>query len=189
MSDEEEDPFSEKHGYKLLVQRDDDWRIYVAKWNGQFVAANTKYENVKLSSDRFKDLEEKIKKYHREQRRFKPIDAIQIEKHQIGRITSFADDSRRMIYFTFDDGSERKARREEMLSYMEKSYFVKVTPKNLQVLERIHQAESQEDQLCKYIEGLEESFEAPITDDDVKKAAGEKAAEKKGGENEENSSV
>lgn len=152
------------------------FKVTVSSYRGTFEA--TKGE-VKLSAETLPKLEELIKEHQREQRRFKPIEVIEVGHDHIGRISSRVADDDASVYFAFKESpnvkATRKAERLEPYSWGHKEQehnFVLATPENLAILEQINAKLKEQAKIENDLRQLRGSYKDPVTWEIIDKQAG-----------------
>ncbi len=126
--------------YRHLKDTHEGWHIYV-DGNGQFYAVNEKQKEAVLDSNTMLGMENKIKEFSRESRRFKPIDVIKVSDLRVGRLTSKVKDTTNHVHFSYGEGTEKSHSQEVVQSHWsgEDTFsFVKKTEKNMTILFQIN---------------------------------------------------
>jgi hypothetical protein len=127
------------------------------------------------------ELEVLIKKHEAELRRFKPLDVIRVSDVTVGRITSRAAESEKMIYFSCTNEFGKPTHVQVPLeSYgwehdeENKAKFVELTEKNKQILAQILNKKQVIEAHEKEMAALKKQFEKPVTWETLEKAGGKK---------------
>jgi hypothetical protein len=133
-----------------------------------------------IEAETEEELEIAIKKHEAELRRFKPLDVLRLSDVVVGKITSRAADSEKMIFFSYKDDQGNQMHNKNLLeSYTfkegEEGYeanFVELTTKNRVTLAHIEKKKKEIVVLESEIASLKEHFEKPVTWERLEKAGG-----------------
>lgn len=164
---------------EIEVKKIGDYIVFLIPYNGSFFA---KKGDVRLDADTLPKLEEIIKRQQANDRHFDPIDVIEVGDEKLGRITSRVADNDREVYFTFKDKPNDKPTR--VAKSLEETYwgrsedepkhnFVKATPTNLAVRQKIKDLSIQIAELYADQKDLRATYDDPITWEVIGKQAGE----------------